>query len=83
MIKFIHIRTGLKGGITIGYKLELTPHFRRVTYAVARCNSKENYNKKIGRAVTTGRLHAGHTRVFAVADNNEKIVDIIIRHAGV
>lgn len=80
MTKFIHIRTGLKGGITIGYNFD--PLTRVVRYAVARCNSKENYNKKIGRAVTTGRLGAYHDRAFTIAEN-ERIVDAIIRHAGV
>ncbi len=42
------------GGTTIAvvYSPELEAHI----YAVAKCSNKENYNKKVGRAIATGRL---------------------------
>lgn len=80
MIKFIHIRTGLKGGTTIGYSFDGVGN--RVVYAVAKCNANENYNKKIGRAVTTGRLNKGRGQIVNIPEG-EKITDFIIAHAGI
>ena len=59
-VKFIHIRRGIgagmqeKGGTTIAYSFN--PESRQAAYAVAHCSSKDNYCKKIGRDVATGRL---------------------------
>ena len=46
-----------KGGATVAY---WQPEPGVVLYAVAHCSPRDNYNKKIGRAVAEGRLYSGH-----------------------
>lgn len=68
-MKFIHLRyrfqdlvtnmnpQGLynRGGVTICY--EKTPtHF---TYSLAYCNLKDNFNRRIGREISSGRFRGG------------------------
>ena len=65
-IRFVHIRKhdifDLKptGGITLAYEL----HGDRVVFSASKCSDKDHYNKKIGRAVTTGRMEAGNYSAF-------------------
>jgi len=75
-IKFTHIRTvssgGLlhpdellgKGGITVAYKqIE-----NQVSFAYARCSTKDNYCKAKGRMIAEGRLLAGRNFYSVVVD---------------
>jgi hypothetical protein len=56
---FIHIRTEFPGinshgGITIA--VLWAPELDCFVFETAQCHTSENYNKKIGRAIATGRL---------------------------
>lgn len=64
-VHYVHIRkdlnTGLgkripatKGGATIAYIYD-TPN-KRIVFAVAMCSFRDNFCRRIGRAVATGRL---------------------------
>lgn len=59
MCKFIHIRRFQdgqiqgKGGVTIAYE-DLTNGCYMI--AVAKCHEKDNFNKKLGRVKSKGRL---------------------------
>lgn len=61
MTKFIHLRKGTlfgelspKGGATIAYDFD--PETRVVAFVAAQCSRDAHYNKKVGRAVSGGRL---------------------------
>lgn len=65
-IKFIHRRPVVslsgwepsiasRGGFTVAYR-ELE---NGVEYSVATCSNRDNYNKKLGRAIAQGRLECG------------------------
>jgi len=68
-VKFIHLRAGIMdvspfGGTTIAY--EYNPETCDLRYAVAKCNPKEHYCKRVGRMVSTGRLNkAPHGSLLA------------------
>jgi hypothetical protein len=51
----LHGTPDASGGMTIAYELSgiSDPH---VVYAVSRCSDRDNFNKRIGRVVATGRL---------------------------
>lgn len=55
---FIHIRphdvdTNPKGGVTVAIEGDEDKGY---AFAVAQCHSKDNYNKRVGRAKAAGRL---------------------------
>ena len=59
--KFIHIRARRangsvleKGGTTVAY--DFNPETRIAHFAVAYCSKRDNYCKRIGRDVASGRL---------------------------
>ena len=52
------------GGVTIGYSI----HRNVVHYALAKCKSVDRFNRKVGRAITTGRLRKG--KHDTLIDNN-------------
>lgn len=60
-VKFIHCRRYNKdgsirphGGMTIAYVVD--NKFNVVGFSAARCNSKDMYNKQVGRMKASGRL---------------------------
>lgn len=60
-VKFIHCRyhntdgtVKPHGGLTIAYVVDAK--FAVVGYAAARCNTKDMYNKQVGRMKAAGRL---------------------------
>lgn len=60
-IKFIHCRNinqdgtiNPNGGLTIAYNIN--KDFKVVGWAGAKCHTKDNYNKQIGRRKSAGRL---------------------------
>jgi hypothetical protein len=69
-MKYIHYRLisngqpKSRGGVTIAYDVDGD----HVYYAVARCSPKDNYNKRIGRAIATGRFdkHLGEGTIQSV-----------------
>ena len=80
MIKYIHYRykrfdgtPHTKGGETFAYVVHANGS---VTVARALCNPKDNYCKRIGRDISTGRLIKGHGKTIAI--NNKKLVDSIL-----
>lgn len=63
------------GGTTIAYRLL---DEKTIEYAVAECNDKDNYNKKIGRDIATGRLLKKDSPIFVysaqIGDEVEKVL---------
>jgi hypothetical protein len=75
-MKFIHLRYRFKdqisdinpqgifnkGGVTVCY--QKTPeHF---TYSLAYCNLKDNFNRRLGREISSGRFNAGYAWIHPV-----------------
>lgn len=65
-IQFIHRRhfnpftfePTSRGGLTLAYQ-EVKPGL--IEYSLARCSSRDNFSKKMGRDIATGRLARGKT----------------------
>jgi len=83
MTKFVHVRNYTwdgavhpTGGHTIAY--EYNPDTRVAAYAVAHCSPKDHYNKKIGRAVSSGRL--GKSAATCNVPEGAHVADAITRH---
>jgi len=83
-MKFIHFRLGSppkeRGGVTIAYNVD--GHV--AIYAVARCSPKDNYNKRVGRAIATGRydkaISKGEMRSVTVHGEPKTWPEQIINH---
>lgn len=61
-MRYIHVRNKdangnilCKGGTTIGYAVDGI----KVSYAIAHCSKRDNYNKSVGRAICKGRMEKG------------------------
>jgi hypothetical protein len=61
-IHYVHLRQkqedgslDVHGGATIAYIADDTT----ITCSLARCNVKDNFCRRVGRAIATGRLHNG------------------------
>jgi hypothetical protein len=79
-VKFIHLRyhfddlvspdnpLGIynKGGVTIAY--QYVNHNEKIIFAMALCCMKDNFNRKIGRAVSSGYLKSGNCYVVDFGD---------------
>jgi hypothetical protein len=63
-IQFIHrrkfnlfdLQPSSRGGLTVAYQ-EVKPGL--IEYSIARCSTRDNFNKKMGRDIATGRLAVG------------------------
>jgi hypothetical protein len=90
MCKFIHLRnlgerheTSGKGGKTIAF--EVLPHPESdnrllVKYAVAICNSRENFNRRIAREVSKRRLNSPrHPAQILVVEDGDSIYEALVR----
>ena len=56
--RFVHIRTPNNKGTTVGYRFNDAEQV--IEYATSRVHkTKDQFNRRIGRAVTTGRLDSG------------------------
>lgn len=53
-VKFVHDRDN---GVTFGYVVEQLADRLKVYAAVSVCSERDNFNRKIGREVVTGRLN--------------------------
>ena len=63
-----------KGGLTVAYR-----HTDgKVSYAIAMCNTKDNYCKAKGRMIATGRLLAGRNTYKVVVDTDKHVVEQIL-----
>jgi hypothetical protein len=79
---YIHLRyTDADGallqqsGITVAYRFD--PREGAFAVAFARCHDNDNYNKKIGRAITTGRMaHGDYYTVQPV--EGKKDFDVVV-----
>lgn len=82
MIKYAHIRPNMdprSGGYTIAFE---RINDRVVNAAIARCNPKDNFNKKLGRQIAKGRLEKGQSEVLPTrATRFRNIVKAIVTHA--
>ncbi|MDE3023598.1 MAG: hypothetical protein KGI54_17430 [Pseudomonadota bacterium] len=82
-IYFMHFRQEThKGGFTVAYRKVPDDgyHLPRIEFTIARCHEGENFNRRIGRAVSSGRLLKGKD-VITIRDVGEKedIRDMICR----
>jgi len=90
-MRYIHWRFGQppkpRGGLTVAYSVDkvaynLNGHV--AVYAVARCSPKDNYNKRVGRAIATGRydksIAAGEIRSVTLHGDPKTWVQQIINH---
>jgi hypothetical protein len=76
--KFIHLRYFdenneliQNAGITVAYLLNPADH-NLLLVSFARCHPSDNYNKKIGRAISIGRmLHTDYYIVHRQGDNKD------------
>ncbi len=75
-IKYVHCRNKAKdgsvtphGGLTIAYVLN--DAFKVVGFASAKCHTKDNYNKHVGRMKAAGRLLSA-TYYVDVPETDEK-----------
>lgn len=87
-VRFLHIRNlhnenngddsyiSCKGGTTIAYEMEGT----FVRFSTAKCSERDNYCRKTGRTIATGRLNAGKHSLVPFLDN--KPIDAILREIG-
>lgn len=79
---FAHIRPNLdphSGGCTIAYTDIPRNATGNIHYAVAFCNAKDNFNKKIGRDIAEGRLAKGqYNTIFTNSSKYSDIVNSII-----
>lgn len=62
MTKFVHVRPegsdNRQGGFTIAFNHNEGSN--EVSFAVARCNAKDNFCRATGRRIAEGRLNANH-----------------------
>lgn len=57
--------------VTIGYMaVKDSPD---IIVAFAKCNSKDNYCKKIGRAIVTGRIKSGDCHVIRLGNDKQTV----------
>src|ERR1700731_667897 len=77
-IRFIHIRqpNSQKGGKTFAYVATKD----LVEFAMAECSSRDNYCRKTGRAIATGRLNAGKS--LTIKCDGTKPIDAILQEIG-
>lgn len=79
--KFIHIRSFVgtrlqeKGGTTIAY--DYNPDTHEARFAIAKCSHKDNYCKRIGRDVATGRLF-NKPQVVQIADDETTVAGAVV-----
>ena len=82
MTRFLHVRniedseTGThacKGGATVAYDVVDGV----VQFAVAICSTRDNFCRRIGRAVSEGRLKDGH-KVMTLNLNGQKPIQVIL-----
>lgn len=83
--RFAHIRpSGLNardGGYTIAFMH--APEHGYVSYAIARCNPKDNFNKAVGRAIAEHRLDNGRGNVIKTrATKFKTIVTKLVERAN-
>lgn len=84
-VKFFHVRDFdfdgkiLPGGATYAFR-ELEPG--KIEYAVAYCNRKDNFNKRIGRIKSEGRLKSERYRKIFEGDKNTFIQAIERYYSG-
>lgn len=58
-MRFIHSRPkGEKGGLTVGYVLDLVTN-KRAVVTIAKCSHRDNYNKSMGRLICERRYAYG------------------------
>lgn len=69
--RFVHVRNSNNKGVTVAY--EFDDEGKRIIWASARCGKKDSFNRKIGRAVSQGRIKAGVTKSVPYSAFGEKV----------
>lgn len=82
MTKFIHLRSKdrygnphTRGGVTVAY---VPQGEHEVRFAIARCNSTDNYCRRKGRVKAAGRLNSRSQSTVIACDNSLKPMTEII-----
>lgn len=74
-VKFFHRHTGNHGGITIAYMRHADGTFE---WNYARCHSKENFSRKIGRNIAEGRFWTNKIRNYwTMVENKQAFFTLI------
>jgi hypothetical protein len=79
-IEFMHYRPAMKngrGGITVGILPSATDKSALLSFA--RCGPTDNFNKKIGRAIASGRMTSFLNRGPGAYDVREVPVDDMLK----
>ena len=65
-----------KGGVTVAFEV----NGNTLVLAFAECSRKDNFCKRIGRDVASGRLRAGKGTTYEILSDNPKavIADLIL-----
>lgn len=67
-VKFIHVfEHGQKGGLTIAHQSRWLENQLEVTVGVAFCSPRDQYSRKRGAVISTGRLQT-HPITFLLAE---------------
>lgn len=88
MCKFIHLRNAhnmSRGGMTIAFDTIPQPDGSLVVEAaLAICSTRDNFNRRLGRAISEGRLRKG-VAIRMTAPPEVSISDVVadLRQAGV
>jgi hypothetical protein len=90
-MRYLHLRcynddgtVDNRGGLTIGYTFHYLHEEDRceVTFAIALCNYKDNFCRKIGRAIVEGRMENDECWKYTYAgDADFRLVDELITKA--
>lgn len=91
-LKFMHIRRYdprnpeeplLKGGVTLGYKLNKKG--TKLKISAARCSNQDYYNKSIGRDLVVDRMDGGHYQEFKMIPELPPgaVAEMLLKHGVV
>lgn len=64
-----------RGGKT--YAVRFNKKTNKLEYALSKCSKKDNFNRKIGRMISAGRLHVGKEVKEFTAYNLEEFANFI------
>lgn len=62
------------GGYTIAYRV--IKDANAVEYSIARCSKKDNFNKKMGRMISTGRLMQGVNKKIVAGSESDFLLNM-------
>lgn len=85
-VRFVHIRSRDKegkllpnGGFTVAYEVVGSETGSFIKYAVAKCSKRDTYNRKRGRLIAGGRLHADRHPFLTSVGSDERPIDAVVK----